>query len=300
MINGIVNIYKEAGFTSHDVVAKLRGIVKQRKIGHTGTLDPDAVGVLLVCFGTATRLCDMMTDKGKEYEVCMRLGITTDTQDMSGNVLCENDVTAGETAVISAIMGFVGGYEQIPPMYSALKVNGKKLYELARQGREVERQPRRVDISKIQILEIRIPYVRFVVECSKGTYIRALCADIGERLGCGAAMESLKRTRVGTFKIEDAITLSWVEQLMASGEFENYVVPPDSVFMEYEGAAVKQEAERALLNGNKLSLGQLDLERPKGFDDGELLRVYNGKREFKAVYTFVKKENVFKPYKMFL
>lgn len=300
MINGIVNIYKEAGFTSHDVVAKLRGIVKQRKIGHTGTLDPDAVGVLLVCFGTATRLCDMMTDKGKEYEVCMRLGITTDTQDMSGNVLCENDVTADETAVISAIMGFVGGYEQIPPMYSALKVNGKKLYELARQGREVERQPRRVDISKIQILEIRIPYVRFVVECSKGTYIRALCADIGERLGCGAAMESLKRTRVGTFKIEDAITLSWVEQLMASGEFENYVVPPDSVFMEYEGAAVKQEAERALLNGNKLSLGQLDLERPKGFDDGELLRVYNGKREFKAVYTFVKKENVFKPYKMFL
>lgn len=300
MINGIVNIYKEAGFTSHDVVAKLRGIVKQRKIGHTGTLDPDAVGVLLVCFGTATRLCDMMTDKGKEYEVCMRLGITTDTQDMSGNVLCENDVTADETAVISAIMGFVGGYEQIPPMYSALKVNGKKLYELARQGREVERQPRRVDISKIQILEIRIPYVRFVVECSKGTYIRALCADIGERLGCGAAMESLKRTRVGTFKIEDAITLSWVEQLMASGEFENYVVPPDSVFMEYEGAAVKQEAERALLNGNKLSLGQLDLERPKGFDDGELLRVYNGKQEFKAVYTFVKKENVFKPYKMFL
>lgn len=300
MINGIVNIYKEAGFTSHDVVAKLRGIVKQRKIGHTGTLDPDAVGVLLVCFGTATRLCDMMTDKGKEYEVCMRLGITTDTQDMSGNVLCENDVTADETAVISAIMGFVGGYEQIPPMYSALKVNGKKLYELARQGREVERQPRRVDISKIQILEIRIPYVRFVVECSKGTYIRALCADIGERLGCGAAMESLKRTRVGTFKIEDAITLSGVEQLMASGEFENYVVPPDSVFMEYEGAAVKQEAERALLNGNKLSLGQLDLERPKGFDDGELLRVYNGKREFKAVYTFVKKENVFKPYKMFL
>lgn len=300
MINGIVNIYKEAGFTSHDVVAKLRGIVKQRKIGHTGTLDPDAVGVLLVCFGTATRLCDMMTDKGKEYEVCMRLGITTDTQDMSGNVLCENDVTADETAVISAIMGFVGGYEQIPPMYSALKVNGKKLYELARQGREVERQPRRVDISKIQILEIRIPYVRFVVECSKGTYIRALCADIGERLGCGAAMESLKRTRVGTFKIEDAITLSGVEQLMALGEFENYVVPPDSVFMEYEGAAVKQEAERALLNGNKLSLGQLDLERPKGFDDGELLRVYNGKREFKAVYTFVKKENVFKPYKMFL
>ena len=156
MINGIMNIYKEAGFTSHDVVAKLRGIVGQRKIGHTGTLDPDAVGVLPVCFGTATKLCDMMTDKSKEYEVCMRLGVTTDTQDMSGTVLCENEVTADEVAVISAIMSFVGGYEQIPPMYSALKVDGKRLYELARQGKEIERQPRHVDIPQIRITDSNV------------------------------------------------------------------------------------------------------------------------------------------------
>ena len=206
MINGIMNIYKEAGYTSHDVVAKLRGIVKQRKIGHTGTLDPDAVGVLPVCFGNATKLCDMMTDKSKEYEACMRLGVTTDTQDMSGTLQSEQEVTADEAQVRDAIMSFVGGYEQIPPMYSALKVNGKKLYELARQGKEIERQPRHVDIPNIKIIEIGIPCVRFVVECSKGTYIRALCADIGARLGCGAAMESLKRTRVGNFKIEDDLT----------------------------------------------------------------------------------------------
>ncbi len=300
MINGIMNIYKEAGFTSHDVVAKLRGIVGQRKIGHTGTLDPDAVGVLPVCFGTATKLCDMMIDKSKEYEVCMRLGVTTDTQDMSGTVLCENEVTADEVAVISAIMSFVGGYEQIPPMYSALKVDGKRLYELARQGKEIERQPRHVDIPQIRIMEVSIPFARFTVECSKGTYIRALCADIGERLGCGAAMETLKRTRVGNFKIEDAVTLSGVARLMETGDCEKYIITPDRIFMEYEGVVVKPEAERALLNGNKLFFEQIDLEHNKFFHDGDMIRVYNGKREFKAIYTFVKKENSFKPYKMFL
>ena len=135
MINGIMNIYKEAVFTSHDVVAKLRGIVKQKKIGHTGTLDPDAVGVLPVCFGNATKLCNLMTEKSKEYEACMKLGITTDTQDMSGRILTESVVNVSVADVETAVMSFVGGYEQIPPMYSALKVNGKKLYELAREGK---------------------------------------------------------------------------------------------------------------------------------------------------------------------
>ena len=300
MINGIMNIYKEAGYTSHDVVAKLRGIVKQRKIGHTGTLDPDAVGVLPVCFGNATKLCDMMTDKSKEYEACMRLGVTTDTQDMSGTLQSEQEVTADEAQVRDAIMSFVGGYEQIPPMYSALKVNGKKLYELARQGKEIERQPRHVDIPNIKIIEIGIPCVRCVVECSKGTYIRALCADIGARLGCGAAMESLKRTRVGNFKIEDAVTLREVERLVETGDCEKYIITPDSIFMEYEGAVVKPEAEHALLNGNKLSSGHLDRERQADLHDGDFIRVYNGKREFKAVYVFVRDEDCFKPYKMFL
>ncbi|MDE6909855.1 MAG: tRNA pseudouridine(55) synthase TruB [Lachnospiraceae bacterium] len=300
MINGIMNIYKEAGYTSHDVVAKLRGIVKQKKIGHTGTLDPDAVGVLPVCFGSATKLCDLLTDKSKEYEAVMRLGVTTDTQDMSGAVVAQSPVDADASAVEQVIMGFVGGYDQIPPMYSALKVNGKKLYELAREGREVERQPRHVDIAFIRILDINLPEVRFLVGCSKGTYIRTLCADIGSRLGCGAAMAALKRTRVGNFRIEDAIRLSTVEELMRLNTYESYVMPPDSVFMEYESAVVNRKGENALLNGNKLCPDQLDFAHHTVFQDGDMIRVYDGSRAFKAVYTFVKNEGMFKPFKMFL
>lgn len=300
MINGIMNIYKEAGYTSHDVVAKLRGIVGQKKIGHTGTLDPDAVGVLPVCFGSATKLCDMMTDKSKEYEALMRLGVTTDTQDMSGTILTESAVHVNGSEVRDAVMGFVGGYEQVPPMYSALKVNGKKLYELAREGREIERQPRHVDITFIRITGMDLPEVRFEVGCSKGTYIRTLCADIGDKLGCGAVMAELKRTRVGNFRIEDSIRLSKVEELMRQGEYEDYIIHPDSMFMEYEGAAVKPEAESALLNGNKLYPQQLDPDSPVFFADGDRILVYNGRREFRAVYTYVKSEGVFKPFKMFL
>lgn len=300
MINGIMNIYKEAGYTSHDVVAKLRGIVKQKKIGHTGTLDPDAVGVLPVCFGSATKLCDLMTDKSKEYEAVLRLGITTDTQDLSGTILSESAVNVVEADIERAMMRFVGGYEQIPPMYSALKINGKKLYELAREGKEVERQPRHVDIAYIRILEINVPEVRFVAGCSKGTYIRTLCADIGTQLGCGAAMAYLKRTRVGNFRIEDAITLAQVEAFMQQGNYEQYVTAPDSVFMEYEGAAIKSAFEGALSNGNKLYPHQLDFAHPVSLKDGDMLRIYNGKQAFKAVYVFVKNEGVLKPFKMFL
>lgn len=300
MINGIMNIYKEAGYTSHDVVAKLRGIVKQKKIGHTGTLDPDAVGVLPVCFGSATKLCDMMTDKSKEYEALMRLGVTTDTQDLSGRVLTESVVRVNESEVERAVMDFVGGYEQIPPMYSALKINGKKLYELARAGKEVERQPRHVDIAQIRILAIDLPEIRFAVECSRGTYIRTLCADIGEKLKCGAAMAELKRTRVGNFYIEDSLKLSRVEELVRMGNYEEYVTAVDRMFIEYAGAVVKSEAENALFNGNKLYPGQLHFDSSVFFHDGDLLRVYDGKREFKAVYRYVGNEGVFKTFKMFL
>ena len=167
MYNGVINIYKEKGFTSHDVVAKMRGILQQKKIGHTGTLDPEAVGVLPVCLGNATRLADMLTDRDKEYEAVMRLGVTTDTQDMSGTVLEEKPVLASAAEVEAAMESFVGGYEQVPPMYSALKINGKRLYELAREGREVERKPRRVSLYGIEILSMQLPEVSFRVSCSK-------------------------------------------------------------------------------------------------------------------------------------
>ena len=181
MINGIVNVYKEKGFTSHDVVAKLRGILHQKKIGHTGTLDPEAEGVLPVCLGNATRLCDMLTDKDKTYRAVLLLGQTTDTQDTTGTVLSTCAEIPSEEAVRSAVTGFIGPYEQVPPMYSALKVGGKKLYELAREGKTVERQARTVQIYGITIEDIQLPRVTMTVSCSKGTYIRTLCHDIGER-----------------------------------------------------------------------------------------------------------------------
>ena len=196
MVNGILNVYKEKGYTSHDVVAKLRGIVGQKKIGHTGTLDPDAEGVLPVCLGRATKVCDMLTEKDKTYEAVLLLGKETDTQDISGTVLRVGE-TEGLTQeqVKDCVMSFVGEYDQIPPMYSALKVNGKKLYELAREGKTIERKSRKVEIKEIRILEMALPRVRMEVSCSKGTYIRTLCHDIGEKLGCFGCMESLLRTR---------------------------------------------------------------------------------------------------------
>ena len=225
MINGILNVYKEAGYTSHDVVAKLRGICRQKKIGHTGTLDPDAVGVLPVCLGNATRLCDMLTDKSKEYEAVLLLGKVTDTQDISGKVLEEHPVLMEEEQAVEAVLSFLGSYEQIPPMYSALKVNGKKLYELARAGKEVERAGRPVEIRQIEILSAALPEITFRVVCSKGTYIRTLCHDIGARLGCGGTMKSLKRTRVGLFTIDNALRLDELEKLAHEDRLEEQVIP---------------------------------------------------------------------------
>ena len=187
MINGIINVYKEKGYTSHDVVAKMRGILKMKKIGHTGTLDPDAEGVLPLCIGKATKLVDMITDKDKTYEIAMKLGVTTDTQDLTGQVLTSSEVNLREEEVISAIQSFIGEYMQLPPMYSAIKVDGKKLYELAREGKEIERKRRLVKIYDIRILQMNLKEheVTVSVDCGKGTYIRTLLHDIGEKLGCG-------------------------------------------------------------------------------------------------------------------
>ena len=217
MYHGMINVYKEKGFTSHDVVAKLRGICKQKKIGHTGTLDPDAVGVLPVCLGCATRLCDMLTEKDKEYVAVLRLGVTTDTQDITGKVLAEKEVTESVEKVREVISSFEGEQLQIPPMYSALKVNGKKLYELAREGKEIERKARPIVVHEIEILSENMPEFTIRIKCSKGTYIRTICHDIGQKLSCGGAMVSLKRTKVGNFGIEDSYTLSRIEDMAKEG-----------------------------------------------------------------------------------
>ena len=183
MYDGMINVCKEKGFTSHDVVAKLRGILHQKRIGHTGTLDPDATGVLPVCLGKGTKLCDMITDRDKTYRAVMLLGRITDTQDISGQIISEKEVCVGEDDIRNVAAAFVGDYMQVPPMYSAIKVDGKKLYELARAGQEIERKARHVVIHSLEITDVRLPYVTMKVCCSKGTYIRTLCQDIGEKLG---------------------------------------------------------------------------------------------------------------------
>lgn len=297
MIDGIINVYKEKGFTSHDVVAKLRGILHQKKIGHTGTLDPDATGVLPVCLGKGTKVCDLLTEKSKTYEAVLLLGKTTDTQDISGEVLSEAPVKCTEDETREAVLSFQGEYDQIPPMYSALKVNGKKLYELARAGVEVERKPRRVEILSIEILEIELPRVRFLVHCSKGTYVRTLCQDIGEKLGCGGCMESLIRTRVAGFSIEESLKLSEIEKLVAEGSFSEKVLPVDGCFSDYPACQAKPEADRFLYNGNRVLAHRVVPE--KGFLEEQLVRMYDSKGVFIGVFSCDAKNGSWKPKKMF-
>lgn len=298
MYHGIINIAKEPGFTSHDVVAKLRGILGQKKIGHTGTLDPDAVGVLPVCLGVGTKLCDMLTIEDKEYVARFCLGITTDTLDLSGTVLTRQEVIVEKEQVEEAVYSFIGDYEQIPPMYSALKVNGKKLYELAREGKEVTRKARNVQIKEIEILRIQLPKVEMRVVCSKGTYIRSLCDDIGKKLGCGAAMEFLQRTRVGNFRMEDAFPLAEVETLHKEGRLGNMIIPVEDMFPALRQASVRERYQKQLENGNCLTLQMLcQLE---GVTDGEWLRIYSERGTFFGIYRWERETNTFYPVKMFI
>lgn len=298
MLNGIIVIHKEAGFTSHDVVAKMRGICRQKKIGHTGTLDPQATGVLPVCLGSGTKLCDMLTDKDKEYVAELLLGVETDTQDTTGQILKESPVNCSEEAVRDAIKGFLGEYHQIPPMYSALKVDGKKLYELARAGKEVERKAREVHIHELEILEMALPVVRFRVACSKGTYIRTLCADIGESLGCGGTMKSLKRTRVGGFALEKAVTLAQLENLRDEDRLEEILYPVDSAFAECPKLHVRREFSGLVDNGNSFYPNQT-VEK-KTCKVGEWVAVYREDNSFVGVYAFEAGRKWYKPVKMFL
>ena len=296
MKSGIINVYKEKGFTSFDVVAKLRGILKTKKIGHTGTLDPDAEGVLPVCIGRATKVCDILTDKDKVYEAVMLLGVETDTQDTSGEILKELPVTVSEECVKEATRSFVGDYAQVPPMYSALKVNGKKLYELAREGKTVERKARNVQIFSIEILEINLPRVRMSVHCSKGTYIRTLCHDIGAMLGCGGCMEKLLRTKVGVFELQDTLKLAEIDALAKAGAVEEKIISVDELFEDYTKVWTTPEFDVVVHNGNRVKKRMLQEKLPA---NTERLRVYDSKSEFIGIYEFSKERGDFKPVKMF-
>ena len=296
MKSGIINVYKEKGFTSFDVVAKLRGILRTKKIGHTGTLDPDAEGVLPVCIGRATKVCDILTDKDKVYEAVMLLGVETDTQDTSGAVLSEKQVEVSEEEVKKAILSFVGDYAQVPPMYSALKVNGKKLYELAREGKSVERKARNVQIFSIEILEVDLPRVRMSVHCSKGTYIRTLCHDIGRMLGCGGCMEKLLRTKVGVFELKDTLKLSEIDELAKAGAVEEKIISVDELFEDYVKVWVKQAFDVVVHNGNRVEKRMFTEKLPL---NTERLRVYDSENVFIGIYEYSDERKDFKPVKMF-
>ena len=297
MINGIINVYKERGFTSFDVVAKLRGILHERKIGHTGTLDPEATGVLPICIGNATKVCELLTDKDKVYRTVMHLGITTDTQDMTGTVKEDRSREAAllkEQTVEAAILQFVGDYEQIPPMYSALKVNGKKLCDLARAGIEVERKARTVKIFSIEIEKINLPYVTMQVHCSKGTYIRTLCNDIGEKLGCGGAMEELLRTRSGNFTLEESMALSQVEEAVADGTIGEKIVSIEDVLSMYPALTCTPEGDRLLGNGNPVPE-----ELVQGGNREEKVRMYKSSGNFTGIYGWDERKQKYVPVRMF-
>lgn len=300
MYNGIINVYKEKGFTSFDVVAKLRGVFHQKKIGHTGTLDPDAEGVLPVCLGKATKVCELLTDKDKEYEAVMLLGQETDTQDISGKIIRTKEVQVSEEEIQKTIMSFVGSYQQIPPMYSALKINGRKLCDLAREGVTVERKAREVVIYSIEILKIRLPRVRMKVHCSKGTYIRTLCQDIGERLGCFGCMESLLRTRVADFVVAESLTISQIEDVIKNEpqNVNRILKQVDILFGQYPKALVSEKADKFVANGNRIPDNLVSFVSEE--DKENRIRLYTEKGQFIGLYSYQQKEKDYKPIKIFM
>ena len=277
MVHGVINVRKEKGMTSFSVVARCRRIFGQKKIGHTGTLDPDAEGVLVVCLGKGTKLVDMLSHGTKTYEAVLMLGCVTDTQDTSGTVLREYEVDVSPDEAEAAVLSFEGPQMQVPPMYSALKVDGKKLVNLARRGIEVERKAREVTFSDIEILETDLPRIRFRVTCSKGAYIRTLCEDIGMKLGCGGCMESLLRTRTGRFEIGEALTLDEISEKVSECDL-SFVMPIDKFFDEYPEVRVPENLDADIRNGNRFELrGLSDLPNKK-------VRVYLSDGAFAGIY----------------
>jgi len=249
-MNGILLIDKPSDWTSSDVVAKLRGMLRERRIGHSGTLDPMATGLLVVFVGRATRAVEFAESHDKRYIAGIRLGVSTDTQDITGNVLSSSKKDISREELERVLTHFMGDISQIPPMYSAIKINGQKLYDIARRGGEVERKARNIRISALSIAGMVDDDYILDVSCSKGTYIRTLCNDIGEALGCGACMSSLRRVQAGEFSLDKAYTLRQVQEAADKGEAEKLLIPVDSIFSALPSLTVSAFAEKKLRNGN--------------------------------------------------
>lgn len=278
-MNGIIVIDKPQNFTSFDVIAVMRGLFGTKKVGHTGTLDPMATGVLPILIGAATKAQDLTPDSEKEYVAGFRLGVVTDTEDSTGTVKATFPVTADEKALQSALSHFRGEIMQIPPMYSAIQKNGVRLYDLARKGIEIQREPRPVTIHKLELLEYRPEEGEGVlrVKCSKGTYIRTLCADIGKRLGCGGIMTSLRRTGACGYTLKDSVTLDNAKRLKADGLLERELRPIDSLFSEYKGITVTGPQATRFQNGGALALERTGAKKEA---DETKIRVYGPEKNF--------------------
>lgn len=276
-MNGIILIDKPQDWTSHDVVAKLRGILHERRIGHSGTLDPLATGLLVVFVGRATRAVEFAEADSKEYIAGLRLGLSTDTQDISGNVIAECSDLPDEGAVRRAVNSFIGDIEQIPPMYSAIKIGGKKLYELARKGQSVERAPRKITVSSIEIIGREGGDYLLKITCSKGTYVRTLCNDIGASLGCGACMSSLRRISAGAFSVESAHSIDEVENAANEAQLVDIMLPVDTLFSALPELKVTESTANRLKTGNIIKISAADGDYRVYSDSAEFLLV--GKAE---------------------
>ncbi len=268
-MNGVLNIFKPKGMTSFDVVRRVKKVCNTGKVGHTGTLDPDATGVLPVCIGRATKIIDYIMDSHKVYEVEFKLGIKTDTYDISGEILEERDPSSlKDEEILEAVNSFLGEYSQVPPMYSALKQNGVRLYTLARQGIEVEREGRNITIYSLSDIKINNPYVSMRVECSKGTYIRSLCYDIGEKLGVFATMTELNRAETSVFKQEESVNIND----LTAENYQDYLISLEDALNQYDRITVNSKYTKLLVNG--VRVGDTRYTKDEVIE-GRLYRVYD-------------------------
>ncbi len=281
-LSGVINIYKEKGYTSHDVVNIVRRTLGRIKTGHTGTLDPDAEGVLPVCVGKSTKLADYIAADIKEYKAEITLGIITTTEDISGDIIEKRTFKNTDNEVFDVIKSFIGDYSQKPPMYSAIKINGRKLYELAREGKEIDRKTRQVHIYNISDIEkLERDKYTFTVLCSKGTYIRTLCKDIGEKLGCGGCMSDLVRTRSGNFYIKDSIKINDFKNIAENGKINNIIMTPDKV-LNYNKVVINSAADKYLYNGNKINISYAE-----GSLNEEKFLVYDSYNNLIGIYELI-------------
>lgn len=300
-MDGIIAVWKPAGWTSHDVVAKVRRLLRMKRIGHSGTLDPMVTGVLPLCLGRATRVVEYLQERPKAYEAVIQLGFSTDTEDMTGTVLEERSgISITEEEVIRVLRSFVGEIDQVPPMFSAVKVDGKRLYELAREGKTVERKSRKVTIHQIELQSLDNstdkPTFAFSVVCSKGTYIRTLCVDIGKALGVPAAMAQLTRTMSGGITKEQCLTLEQIEQLQQEGEIEKFLLPAEAAISHLDLVEVNDRLAEMALRGQKIPFRMLNADLA---ETSNPIRVYNENKLFIGIFEADSELAVLKPVKVF-